>query len=182
MAGPLDSNLLRRARATRGFLIAGTGVGAANAVLTLFEAWLIAYAVTFLFKHTWWFSSNSEAIEAGPWGMLWAMGWLGVVFAGKGVLNWLTTWLGHRTAAAVKSQLRTDIVKARLADPVGTKTSTGGLITLVTQGLDALDGYYAKYLPQLLLAGTVPVIIGIAVLTADLTSAIIIAVTLPLIP
>ncbi|MDR1432165.1 MAG: thiol reductant ABC exporter subunit CydD, partial [Propionibacteriaceae bacterium] len=182
MAGPLDSNLLRRARATRGFLIAGTGVGAVNAVLTLFEAWLIAYAVTFLFQHAWWYSSDLEVVEAGPWGMLWAMWWLGAVFAGKAVLNWLTTWLGHRTSAAVKSQLRTDIVKSRLANPVQAQTSTGGLITLVTQGLDALDGYYAKYLPQLLLAGTVPVIIGVAVLTADLTSAIIIAVTLPLIP
>ncbi|MCL1838408.1 MAG: hypothetical protein FWG47_03720, partial [Propionibacteriaceae bacterium] len=60
MPGPLDTNLLRRARATRGFLIAGTGVGSVNAVLTLFQAWLIAYAVTFLFDHLWWHSPDVE--------------------------------------------------------------------------------------------------------------------------
>ncbi|MCL1838275.1 MAG: thiol reductant ABC exporter subunit CydD, partial [Propionibacteriaceae bacterium] len=104
------------------------------------------------------------------------------IFTAKGVLTWLTTWLGHRTSAAVKSQLRTEIVNARLAKPIDSAETTGGLITLVTQGLDALDGYYAKYLPQLLLSVTVPLIIVIAVLTTDLTSTIIIFVTVPLIP
>jgi ATP-binding cassette subfamily C protein CydCD len=178
----LDSNLLRRARATRGFLIAETGVGAASAVLTLFEAWLIAYAVSFLFYHSWWDSPDPAVVAAGGWGMLWAMPPLALVFAGKALLTWANTWLGHRTSAAVKSQLRMDIATARLARPIDTKGSTGGLITLVTQGLDALDGYYAKYLPQVLLAGIVPVVIGVAVLTADLTSAIILAITIPLIP
>ena len=94
----------------------------------------------------------------------------------------LVQFLAHRAAASVKSQLRVDIMRARLARPLDSDTSAAGLVTLVTQGLDALDGFYSKYLPQLVLAVVVPVIIGVAILTADLTSALIVALTLPLIP
>ena len=44
------------------------------------------------------------------------------------------------------------------------------------EGLDGLDGYFSKYLPQLLLAVTVPLIIGVAILSSDLLSAVILAV------
>nr|WP_231980479.1 ABC transporter transmembrane domain-containing protein [Tessaracoccus coleopterorum] len=56
------------------------------------------------------------------------------------------------------------------------------MVRTVTQGLDSLDGYFSKYLPQLGLAATVPFIIGAVILLADWPSAIIIAFTLPLIP
>ncbi len=100
----------------------------------------------------------------------------------QGSAQWLHQWIAQRASAAVKSQLRRDILGARLAHPIDSPASTGGLITLVTQGLDALDGYYSKYLPQLMLAVTVPIIIGVAILTSDFWSAVIVAVTMPLIP
>jgi len=104
------------------------------------------------------------------------------VFAGKAVLAWLNQLLAQRAAASVKSQLRVDIMRARLERPLDGEASTGGLVTLVTQGLDALDGFYAKYLPQLVLAVVVPAIVGVALLTTDLLSTLIVALTLPLIP
>lgn len=169
MAGPIDPRLLRRARATRSYLVAGVAVGSATAILTLGQAWLLSRSVADIFA-------------TGSLGTLgWAVAGLALVFGGKALLTWLSEWLAHRAAAAVKSQLRRDIMSARLARPLES-TSTGGLISLVTQGLDALDGYFAKYLPQLVLAITVPLIVGVAIAGADLTSAIILAVTLPLIP
>ena len=110
------------------------------------------------------------------------IGALAAIFGGKALLAWLNTLLAHRAAAQVKSDLRRDIMAARLASPLDDRTSSAGLVNLVTQGLDALDGFYGKYLPQLLLAVTVPLIVGGAILTVDLTSAIIVALTLPLIP
>ncbi|WP_246227911.1 thiol reductant ABC exporter subunit CydD [Propioniciclava coleopterorum] len=104
------------------------------------------------------------------------------IFAAKAGLNWLNTLMSHRAAAAVKSQLRRDIVAARLADPLADRTSTAGLVNLTTVGLDALDGFYSKYLPQLALACTVPLIVGAAIALADLQAALIIVLTLPLIP
>jgi ATP-binding cassette subfamily C protein CydCD len=170
MAGPIDPRLLRRASATRGYLVAGVAVGSVTAILTLVQAWLLS-------------SSIGTIFATGHLDGLWfaALG-LTAVFAGRAGLAWLHQWLAHRTSAAVKSQLRRDIIGARLAHPIDSPASTGGLITLVTQGLDALDGYFSKYLPQLMLAVTVPVIIGVAILTSDLLSAVIVAVTVPLIP
>ncbi|WP_079150954.1 thiol reductant ABC exporter subunit CydD [Streptomyces sparsogenes] len=59
---------------------------------------------------------------------------------------------------------------------------TGELTTLATRGIDALDDYFARYLPQLGLAIVVPVAVLARILTADWVSALIIAATLPLIP
>ncbi len=169
MAGPIDPRLLRRARATRGYLVAGVAVGSATAILTLGQAWLLSHSIADVF-------ATGRLTTLG-----WAVGGLALVFGLKALLSWANEWLAQRASAAVKSQLRRDIMSARLDRPLEA-TSSGGLVTLVTQGLDALDGYFSKYLPQLLLAVTVPVIIGAAILTSDLLSAVILAVTLPLIP
>ncbi len=168
--GPLDRRLLRRGRATAGYLIAGVAVGSATAVLTIVQAWALSLALGEIFA--------THAL--GVLGLVVPV--LVAVFTGKAVLAWLNQWLAQRASAAVKSRLRRDVLAARLADPVRPEPSTASLVTLLTQGLDALDGYYSKYLPQLVLAVTVPLIIGVAILTSDLTSAIIVAVTLPLIP
>ena len=53
---------------------------------------------------------------------------------------------------------------------------------LATSGIDALDSYFSRYLPQLFLAVIVPVAVIVVVLGADWISAVIIAVTVPLIP
>ena len=169
MAGPIDPRLLRRARATRGYLVAGVAVGSATAILTLGQAWLLSRSVADVF-------ATGRLDTLG-----WAVAGLAAVFGGKALLAWANEWLAQRTAAAVKSQLRRDIMAARLARPLQ-ETSSGGLISLVTQGLDGLDGYFSKYLPQLLLAVTVPLVVGLAILRADLLSAVVVALTLPLIP
>jgi ABC-type transport system involved in cytochrome bd biosynthesis fused ATPase/permease subunit len=55
-------------------------------------------------------------------------------------------------------------------------------VVLATSGIDALDSYFARYLPQLVLAVIIPVMVVAVVLGADWISAVIIAVTVPLIP
>lgn len=109
-------------------------------------------------------------------------GLLILVFAARGVLSWLDSWLGHRASAKVKSQLRRDIMAARLSRPADSSTPSGTLITLLTKELDALDGYFAKYLPQLAKAATIPIIVVAVILLADWQSAVICVVTVPLIP
>jgi thiol reductant ABC exporter CydD subunit len=166
--GPVDPRLLSRARATRVFLGAGVAAGTATAMLVIYQAWLLARSIT----------SITDAGALG--GLATTLVLLGVVLVGRAALMWLTTWLAHRSAAAVKSQLRHDIMAATLDQPGG--TSSASLVTLMTQGLDGLDGYFSKYLPQLVLAVTVPLLAGAVILFEDWTSALIIAVTVPLIP
>ncbi|NNG19860.1 thiol reductant ABC exporter subunit CydD [Naumannella sp. ID2617S] len=179
MAGPIDRRLLTRARATRGFLVASVAVGSATALLVVAQAWLLSRVVARAFDA----ASTPGAAARFPFGGLAAaLGVLAVVLLGRAGLAWLGSWLAHRSAAAVKSQLRADIIDARLSAPGATRVPTGQLSALLTQGLDALDGYYARYLPQLALALTVPAIVGVAILTADFTSTVVVALTLPLIP
>ena len=170
MAGPIHPRLLRRARATRAFLVASIVVGLLTAGLLIAQARLLADWITRAF-----------AERAFPEGWPTALALLLAVFAGRGLLAWASSVLAHRSAAEVKSELRRDVLRARLATPVG-GASSATLVRVVTQGLDALDGYFAKYLPQLGLAVTVPFLVGGAILIADWQSALIIAFTLPLIP
>lgn len=176
MAAPLDKRLLQRATATRGFLVAVVVTGIANAVCTVVQAWLIAHAVAGVFD------TGSTVFEGPLPNFASYVVAILVVFTLRAGLSWLNSWLAHRASASVKSKLRTDIMGARLARPSDASTSSSALIHLVTQGLDALDGYFSKYLPQLVMAGFIPLGMVVIVLSQDWISAAIMAVTLPLIP
>ena len=58
----------------------------------------------------------------------------------------------------------------------------GELAALVGRGVDGLDGYVRRYLPDLIISVVVPIAVAVRVLAADWVSAAIIAVTVPLIP
>lgn len=170
MAGPIHPRLFQRAGATRKYLVASVLLGIGTAVLLVAQAWLIATAVTTVFS------------SGRPTNWAWLVGALAGVFTVRALLGWLDSWLAHRSAAAVKSQLRRDVVAVRATRPTSGEVSSSTLVHVTTTGLDALDGYYSKYLPQLGLAATVPVIIGVVLLVTDWPSALIVAFTLPLIP
>ena len=71
---------------------------------------------------------------------------------------------------------------ARLGPSGIDRERSGRLVVLATTGVDALDSYFARYLPALFLAVIVPVTVVLVVLGTDLVSAVIIAVTVPSIP
>jgi ATP-binding cassette subfamily C protein CydD len=64
----------------------------------------------------------------------------------------------------------------------GGRRSAGEIAALAGDGLDALDAYFARYLPQLVLAVLVPGLLLARLLPADLMATVTIVVTLPLIP
>jgi len=169
MAAPINPRLLREAKATRGYVIGVGVVGVAQACLMLAQAGLLSGSVSHVFD-------THDLV-----GVAVAAGWLLVVFTARGLLTWLSSWLAHRASAEVKSSLRRRVMAARLANPAGS-TPTASLVTVMTTGLDAIDGYFGKYLPQFLLAGTVPVIAGVAIGLHDVISLVIVVVTIPLIP
>lgn len=170
MAGPIDVRLVRRGRATRFFLVALSVVGIVQAGAIIAQARLLADAISHVFA--------AHDLTGMP---RWTSG-LAVVFLLRAGLAWLHQTLAHHASASVKAGLRRDLAAARLARPLDASTSSSTLVTLTTQGLDALDGYYSKYLPQLVLAVVVPLVVGLVILREDTASAVIIAVTLPLIP
>jgi ATP-binding cassette, subfamily C, bacterial CydCD len=106
------------------------------------------------------------------------------VVVGRSVLAWGAERAAHRASASAKSELRRAAAEHVAAlGPAGLeRTDPGRLTALLTSGIDALDGYFARYLPQLFLAVIVPVAVIAVVAGADWLSAVLIAVSLPLIP
>ena len=102
----------------------------------------------------------------------------------RATVGWLGERMADRASASAKSDLRRALVE-RIAHlgPAGIERERSGrLVVLATSGIDALDSYFARYLPQLFLAVIVPVTVIVVVLASDWISAVIIAVTVPLIP
>ncbi|MFG2982871.1 thiol reductant ABC exporter subunit CydD [Streptomyces sp. NPDC048258] len=170
---PIDPRLLRYARSTRLFLGAVVTLGLAGAGLVVGQAMLIAEIVV-------------GAFEEGLGGaeLRTPLLLLAAVALGRGLIAWLTELAAHRAGAAVKSELRGRLLDraAELGPGWLTGQRTGSLVALATRGVDALDDYFSRYLPQLGLAVVVPVAVLARIVTEDWVSAAIIVVTLPLIP
>ncbi|WP_272896836.1 ABC transporter transmembrane domain-containing protein, partial [Nesterenkonia sp. PF2B19] len=91
--------------------------------------------------------------------------------------------------ARVKSQLRRQAAEALVHGCHDGGGSAGGgsagpaqAVTVLGSGLDALDAYFSRYLPQLVLTVlAVPILLGVLA-TQDLTTAVIVALTMPLVP
>jgi ATP-binding cassette subfamily C protein CydCD len=111
-----------------------------------------------------------------------------LVFTGavllRGALVWVGEARGHAGAAAAIASLRRRALPALVArGPVALAgTRSGETAMQLTSGLDGLDHYYARFLPQLVVAIAVPVIAIGYIVTVDWVSALILIVTLPLIP
>ncbi|WP_420311246.1 thiol reductant ABC exporter subunit CydD [Streptomyces sp. YS-B37] len=170
---PIDPRLLRYARATRLFLVAVVGLGAVGAALVIAQAMLIAEVVVGAFQH------RMSVGELGTPLLL-----LVAVAVGRALVSWLTELAAHRASAAVKSELRRRLLERSVELGPGWLSGqrTGSLVALATRGVDALDDYFSRYLPQLGLAIVVPVAVLARIVTEDWVSAAIIVGTLPLIP
>ncbi|MFE5710007.1 thiol reductant ABC exporter subunit CydD [Streptomyces sp. NPDC056501] len=170
---PIDPRLLRYARATRLFLAAVVVLGLAGAALVIAQAMFIAEIVVGAFQ-------KGLAVSDLITPLLFLAG----VAVARGVVSWLTELAAHRASAAVKSELRGRLLARAAALGPGwlSGQKAGSLIALATRGVDALDDYFARYLPQLGLAVVVPVAVLARIVTEDWVSAAIIVVTLPLIP
>ncbi|MGW0600689.1 thiol reductant ABC exporter subunit CydD [Streptomyces sp. NPDC002776] len=170
---PIDPRLLRYARATRLFLVAVVGLGVVGALLVIAQAMLIAEVVVGAFQHGLPVSGLTTPLLL-----------LGAVALGRALVAWLTELAAHRASAAVKSELRGRLLERAAALGPGWLGGqrTGSLVALATRGVDALDDYFSRYLPQLGLAVVVPVAVLARIVTEDWVSAAIIIGTLPLIP
>lgn len=170
---PFDPRLLRHARATRPLLLALGGLALVHVSLAVATAVLVAEVVTAVFEDGASLSDESTALLA-----------LGGVVLLRPVATYLQELAASRTSARVKRDLSDRMVDHVAA--LGPRWLVGArrsrLLVLLGEGLDALDEYFARYLPQLVYSLVIPLVVVVAVGSADLLSAVVIAVTLPLIP
>jgi ATP-binding cassette, subfamily C, bacterial CydCD len=111
------------------------------------------------------------------------LGWglAGVVLRSAAV--WAQGVASRRAALGVKEELRSQLLEKALRNGVRSSgPADGGLAVLATRGLDALDSYYTQFLPALVNCAAIPLLLGARILFADWVSAVVIVLTVPLVP
>lgn len=148
-------------------------LGIVQAGLIIAQAFLIAHAIAPVIART----ADLPDVLHYVW-------WIAGVFAARAFVTWFGERLAHRAAERVITDIREQVVAHSVA--LGPRWLADGhgprVTTLVTQGLSALEPYFVRYLPQLVLAATLTPITLLIVARQDLVSAGIAAFTLPLIP
>jgi thiol reductant ABC exporter CydD subunit len=148
-------------------------LGVATAAAVLGQAFILAWAITAAFQD-----------EAGVADLAPAVAGLLAVTAARALIAGAQDVVAARSAAAVKAELRQGLLAHAVALGPAWQSGrrTGDLAVLATRGLDALDAYFARYLPQLVLAAIIPAAVVVVLALADPLTAVVVAVTVPLIP
>lgn len=170
---PLDPKLLRYAAPARGYVLLTAAFGITTAGLVVAQALLIA-------------ATLAPVVSAGATldDVSGHLRWLAGVVVARALVTGLQERYAHRAATRVVTSLRGQVVAhAAALGPRWLSTGRGvDTVTLATRGLDDLEPYLVRYLPQLLLAVTVTPATLVVVLGLDWISALIIIVTIPLVP
>ncbi len=208
---PLDPRLLASAKSARVYLTITVVLGTASAFLVVAFSYLLARIITDAFQQDDGFSdlgpllgwlvvvvlsrvafsyllariiSNAFQQDEGFSDLGPLLGWLVVVVLLRSVVGYLQEGVAARSSAGVKHEFRVLLLaKVSALGPVwlsGQRRSD--LVLLMGRGLDALDNYFARYLPQLVLSVIVPIVVISVMFTQDWLSALIVLLTLPLIP
>jgi len=168
----LDPRLLRRTTPVRPLLIADCAFGIGTAVAVLLGATMLA-------------NIAARAFHGTPLRDLWPeVALLVIAFATRGAFAWAMEVAGRRAAWNVLSELRVTLVERRLRTQPAAVDGAGDaeIAAVSVQGVEALEGYLARYLPQVVLASIVPFMVIAWVAFLDLEAAVIMLLTLPLVP
>ncbi len=174
---PGQASVHRRLLSTGGTataaVTAAVALGLAAAALAVAQAWLLAHGISSAFL-------GGAGVEA----LADTLAPLALVLVARAGLSWASEMVAARISGRVKADLRARILAAAVAQGprLAAERSTARTALLATRGLDALDGYYARYVPQLALAAVVPVAVVACLLFVDLVAALTVALTVPLIP
>lgn len=169
---PVDPRLVRYAAASRGFFLAIAVIGVAQTAVVVAFAWLLTSAITRVIAGTSW--AELTAILSA----------LGAVAALRAVLLWARESLSARASARVQVQLRERLVAAVGALGPGwlAGRNTAQLAVTAGRGLEALDAYFGRYLPQLVLTVIATPVLVAVMWSQDWVSGLTVLITLPLIP
>lgn len=166
---PVDPRLLRYAGAARGFLAASALIGVVQTAVTIAFAWLLTDAVT----------GALAGRDITP-----SLLWLLAVALLRGILIAASDAAGTRAAAKTGMQLRSALIAAvgRLGPGWLAQRNQTALAVTAGHGLEALDAYFARYIPQLVLTVIATPVIVAVMWWQDWPSGLTAVITLPLIP
>ena len=172
MPTPVDPRLLRYATASRGFFLAIGLIAFAQTAAIVAFAWLLTRAIV-------------GAIDGMPVDELAAtLVALGVVVAGRSALLWTRELIAARAAARVQTQLRIALLEAvGILGPGWLAGRNSAALSITAgHGLDALEAYFGRYLPQLVQTVVATPVLLVVMWSQDWISGLTVLLTIPLIP
>lgn len=169
----IQRDLMRQTRESGLALVFNILSGLLTAVTVILQAWIVSQVIQQVFLNR---STLEDVIPA-----LWQIAGLILFRAGLSISSEVS---GKLIAIRVKANLREALLaKANRLGPVYTAgEKRGEMIHTIFEGIEALDAYFSQYLPQVVLAGLIPLAILIAVFPREPLSGVILLVTAPLIP
>jgi len=164
--------LTRTSRAARTHLAATVVLGLLATALIVAQATLLAHVVVRVFL------GGASLGDVAP-----ALLWLAAASVARGLVDAGFEASGRIGAARAMAELRSRLVRHLLLDRPGALQDerSGELAAAAVQGVDALEAWFARYLPQAVLSLFAPLLILAWVLPRDWEAAAILAVTAPLI-
>ncbi|WP_159622012.1 thiol reductant ABC exporter subunit CydD [Ruania rhizosphaerae] len=169
---PFDPRLLTRARAARGYMLLTAGLTVATTACVLATAVLLARSLAPVIDGDATWADVAPAVAAVA----------GLVVL-RAVLAAATERFAHRSATRVIAELRAQALNhAATLGPRWLARHGSEVRTTLTRGLDDLEPYFVRYLPQLLLAAILTPAVLILMATLDLTAAVTVVALLPVIP
>ncbi|MCW2797961.1 thiol reductant ABC exporter subunit CydD [Nocardioides sp.] len=165
---PTDPRIREQLAPARRPLLGVLGASLVQCLLVIAQAWAVTGLVI----------AALHGEDVVRWGVL-----VAAVLGLRAVLGWVVDVLAAQAAAIVGTHLRRRIISTVLArGGRDGSASTGELSALATRGVSAAEPYLTRYLPALVLAAVLPMLTLAMIATQDLLSALIVALTLPLVP
>src|SRR5215218_8838258 len=169
----MDRELFRQVRSARVTLGMTVVLGILAAVATIAQMVFLSKVVDRVFLR----GASLEEVKT----LLLAL--LGTVVVRAGLL-WLREITAQQGAIQAKSELRERLFAhvLRLGPAYTRGERTGELVTTATEGVEKLESYFGRYIPQVFLSAFVPLLIALYVLPLDWSSAVLLLMTAPVIP
>ena len=155
------------------YLHLSIGLGLCSGFLIILQAWLLAKIVNaVMFNH-------AGLANVQHW-----LGFLLLIFIIRAALIWASEISAFKAAAQVKQSLREELQQKLFSiGPVAIGDQhSGEVANTLVEGIEALENYYARYLPTMSLVALIPLSILIFIFPIDWISGVVLVVTAPLIP
>lgn len=164
--------LRQQARSVKGSMLAAILAAFGGGLLIILQAWLLALVCQRVVI---------EGIGLTP--LLPLLAWVGAVALLRGLTAYLSEHAAIKAAAQVRQQVRTALYqRLLLLRPTGMAGEVGPLTEVVTAGVEGLEAYIARFLPQMVLAGLLPMAVLLVVLPSEWRSSLVLIFSAPFIP
>lgn len=164
--------LRQQARTVKGSMLAAILAAFGGGLLIILQARLLALVCQ---------RAVIERIGLTP--LLPLLAWVGLIALLRGLTAYLSEHAAIKAAAQVRQQVRTALYQRLLRlRPTGMAGEAGPLTEVVTAGVEGLEAYIARFLPQMVLAGLLPLAVLLVVLPSEWRSSLVLIFSAPFIP